>query len=155
MSKVDFLVLSKVRVNSKNEAIEALVQELDQRGYLSDKEQFYADVLEREATFPTYIGNEIGLPHSQSTGVKKPCIIIGKLEKNIVWTDEDEKADLVFLIAVPKDNKDNLHLKILSKLARMLMHDDFRNSIRTLGESELLNLLYTNMEEEVINEKNS
>lgn len=155
MSKVDFLVLSQVRVNSKNEAIKTLIDELDEKGYLNDKEQFYEDVLEREATFPTYIGNEIGLPHSQSIGVDKPCIIIGKLEKDIVWTDEYENVDLVFLIAVPKENKDNLHLKILSKLARLLMHDDFRTSIRTFGESELLNLLYTNMEEEVQNEKNA
>lgn len=155
MSKVDFLVLSDVRADSKNEAIKILINELGEKGYLNDKEQFYSDVLEREATFPTYIGNEIGLPHSQSIGVDKPCIIIGKLENDVVWTEEDEKADLIFLIAVPKENKDNLHLKILSKLARLLMHDDFRNSIRTLGKSELLNLLYTNMEEEVLNEKNA
>lgn len=145
---VNFLIVEQLNVGSKNEAIESLIQELDKEGYLKDKEQFYLDVLERENSFPTYIGNEIGLPHSQSIGVENPCVVIGKLTKDIVWTDEDEKVNLIFLIAVPKENEGNLHLKILSKLARLLMHDDFRNSIKTLEKKELLDLLYEKIEEE-------
>ena len=144
----NFLIVEQLNVGSKNEAIESLIQELDKEGYLKDKGQFYLDVLERENSFPTYIGNEIGLPHSQSIGVENPCIVIGKLTKDIVWTEDDEKVNLIFLIAVPKENEGNLHLKILSKLARLLMHDDFRNSIKTLEKKELLELLYEKIEEE-------
>lgn len=145
---VNFLIVEQLNVGSKNEAIESLIQELDKEGYLKDKGQFYLDVLERENSFPTYIGNEIGLPHSQSMGVENPCVVIGKLTKDIVWTEDDEKVNLIFLIAVPKENEGNLHLKILSKLARLLMHDDFRNSIKTLEKKELLDLLYEKIEEE-------
>ena len=145
---VNFLIVEQLNVESKNETIESLIQELDKEGYLKDKGQFYLDVLERENSLPTYIGNEIGLPHSQSIGVENPCIVIGKLTKDIVWTEDDEKVNLIFLIAVPKENEGNLHLKILSKLARLLMHDDFRNSIKTLEKKELLELLYEKIEEE-------
>lgn len=145
---VNFLIVEQLNVGSKNEAIESLIQELDKERYLKDKGQFYLDVLERENSFPTYIGNEIGLPHSQSIGVENPCVVIGKLTKDIVWTEDDEKVNLIFLIAVPKENEGNLHLKILSKLARLLMHDDFRNSIKTLEKKELLDLLYEKIEEE-------
>lgn len=148
MSKVDFLVVSELSASSKEDAIKVLIEELDKNNYLSDKEKFYSDVLEREATFPTYIGHEIGLPHSQSTGVIKPCVTIGRFKSDIVWTEEKENANLVFLIAVPKESQDNLHLKILSKLARLLMHEDFRNNIKTLEETELLELLNKSMEEE-------
>ncbi len=148
MSKVDFLVVSELNASSKEDAIKILIEELDKSNYLSDKEKFYSDVLEREATFPTYIGHEIGLPHSQSTGVIKPCVTIGRFKSDIVWTEEKENANLVFLIAVPKESQDNLHLKILSKLARLLMHEDFRNNIKTLEENELLELLNKSMEEE-------
>lgn len=148
MSKVDFLVVSELSASSKEDAIKVLIEELDKNNYLSDKEKFYSDVLEREATFPTYIGHEIGLPHSQSTGVIKPCVTIGRFKSDIVWTEEKENANLVFLIAVPKESQDNLHLKILSKLARLLMHEDFRNNIKTLEENELLELLNKSMEKE-------
>ncbi|MED9947696.1 MAG: fructose PTS transporter subunit IIA [Peptacetobacter hiranonis] len=148
MSKVDFLVVSELSASSKEEAIKVLIEELDKNNYLSDKEKFYFDVLERESTFPTYIGHEIGLPHSQSIGVIKPCVTIGRFKSNIVWTEEKENVNLVFLIAVPKESKDNLHLKILSKLARLLMHEDFRDSIKNLEENKLLELLNKSMEEE-------
>lgn len=148
MSKVDFLVVSELSASSKEEAIKVLIEELDKNNYLSDKEKFYSDVLEREATFPTYIGHEIGLPHSQSTGVIKPCVTIGRFKSDIVWTEEKENANLVFLIAVPKESQDNLHLKILSKLARLLMHEDFRDNIKNLEEKKLLELLNESMEEE-------
>lgn len=148
MGKVNFLVVSELSASSKEEAIEFLIEELDKNNYLSDKEKFYSDVLEREATFPTYIGHEIGLPHSQSTGVIKPCVTIGRFKSDIVWTEEKENANIVFLIAVPKESQDNLHLKILSKLARLLMHEDFRNNIKTLEKKELLELLNKSMEEE-------
>ena len=109
---VNFLIVEQLNVESKNETIESLIQELDKEGYLKDKGQFYLDVLERENSFPTYIGNEIGLPHSQSIGVENPCIVIGKLTKDIVWTEDDEKVNLIFLIAVPKENEGNLRRPI-------------------------------------------
>lgn len=41
----------------------------------------------------------------------------------------DEKADLVFLIAAPEGESD-LHVKVLSQLARRLVHERFRNALR-------------------------
>lgn len=147
MSKIDFLVASELKATSKEDAIKILIEELEKNNYLNDKEKFYSDVLERESTFPTYIGDEIGLPHSQSVGVIKPGVVIGRFKNNIVWTEEKEYANLVFLIAVPKESQDNLHLKILSKLARLLMHEDFRDNIKNFEEDKLLELLNKSMEE--------
>lgn len=147
MNTIDFLVASELNAASKEDAIKILIEELEKNNYLNDKEKFYSDVLERESTFPTYIGDEIGLPHSQSVGVIKPCVVIGRFKNNIVWTEEKEYANLVFLIAVPKESQDNLHLKILSKLARLLMHEDFRDNIKNLEEDKLLVLLNKSMEE--------
>ena len=145
--KVDFLIVSDLEADSKEEAIKAIIEKLDKENYLNDKEEFFKDVIEREGTFPTYIGHGIGLPHSQSNGVYKPCVAISRLKNSIEWTSEKEKVDTVFLIAAPKDNKDNLHLKILSKLARLLMHEDFRECVKNLKEKELLELLNKKIEE--------
>ncbi|HDF2739547.1 TPA: PTS sugar transporter subunit IIA, partial [Clostridioides difficile] len=42
----------------------------------------------------------------------------------------------------------NLHLKILSKLARLLMHESFRNQIRCSDEQTVYNLIKEKIEEE-------
>ncbi|HBF0843393.1 TPA: PTS sugar transporter subunit IIA [Clostridioides difficile] len=138
----------KIHVNSKEEAIISLVNVVSKEGYLIDKNQFLEDVLKREETLSTYIGHGIGLPHSQSVGVKNSCITIGKLDTPIEWTEEGEKVDLIFLISVTKDNENNLHLKILSKLARLLMHESFRNQIRCSDEQTVYNLIKEKIEEE-------
>ncbi|KGP72690.1 PTS sugar transporter subunit IIA [Pontibacillus yanchengensis] len=137
-SFVDFQVVSNISGTKKEEVIETLVNNLDENNYLASKEVFLQDVLERENTLPTYIGYEIGLPHSQSEGVNYSSVTIGRLEEEIKWTEEGEEVNTVFLIAVPNNNEDNLHLKILSKLSRLLMHEEFRNEVRNLDENALI-----------------
>ena len=53
----------------------------------------------------------------------------------IQWAEGEEATDLVFLIAVP-EGSGNQHLKILSKLARRLMKEDFRAQLRAAGTRE-------------------
>lgn len=145
--KIDFLILSDLKIDLKEEAIKTIIEKLEQENYLNDKEQFFKDVVERESKYPTYIGYGMGLPHSQSMVVNRPCVAISRLKNDIDWTSEKEKVDTVFLIAVPKESKDNLHLKILAKLSRLLMHEDFREGVKNLKEKELLELLNKKIEE--------
>ncbi|WP_417281244.1 PTS sugar transporter subunit IIA, partial [Clostridioides difficile] len=42
------------------------------------------------------------MPHAQSSGVKEPCVVVGKLSKPVKWTEEEEFVQIVFLIAVPR-----------------------------------------------------
>ncbi|EAG7474980.1 PTS sugar transporter subunit IIA, partial [Listeria monocytogenes] len=102
----------------------------------------------RERTLSTYIGHEIGLPHAQSSGVKEPCVVVGKLSKPVKWTEEEEFVQIVFLIAVPRDNQNNLHLKVLSNLARLLMHEDFRTKLSKLDDIATVALLNKSVKED-------
>lgn len=43
---------------------------------------------------------------------------------------------MIFGIAVPKGEKQNEHLKILSGLARKLMNDDFRDQLTHVEDKE-------------------
>jgi fructose PTS system EIIA component len=140
-SMVDFLVVSDIEANNKEEVISTLVTNLDEQNYLYNKELFLKAVLEREYTLPTYIGHEIGLPHSQSEGVKASTVTVGRLATPVKWTDSGDEVKTVFMIAVPKENEDNLHLKILSKLARLLMHESFRNEVAIADPNDLVVML--------------
>ncbi|WP_112180511.1 MULTISPECIES: PTS sugar transporter subunit IIA [Paraliobacillus] len=149
INTVDFLVVSNIDVATKEEVISELITNLDVKNYLSSKEVFLKDVIDRENEIPTYIGHEIGLPHSQSDGVKSSTVTVGRLVNPIKWTDDGELVTTVFLISVPKQNEDNLHLKILSKLARLLMHEDFRAEVENADENVLIELLNQKVKEEI------
>ena len=148
-SVVDYLVVSDINAISKHEVIHNLVTNLDEKNYLTSKDVFLHDVLERENTLPTYIGHEIGLPHNQSDGVKSSTVTVGRLAQPVQWTEDGDEVNTVFLISVPKNNEDNLHLTILSKLARWLMHEEFRNEVRNLDEEVLIDMLNQKVKEDL------
>lgn len=117
-------ILFDVKAKNKEEMINQMVGLFSKGGYLSDKDQFRKDVLAREEIFPTYIGFGIGVPHGKSKGVKN-----AELKNAIQWTD-DEEADFIIMIAVGDEEKGEFHLQLLSKVTRLMMHEDFRNTLK-------------------------
>ena len=101
---------------------------------VKDADGYEKDVLEREATFPTYTIDGIAIPHAKTDSVLEPFVMYARLKAPVHWGEEDgEDARQVFLLGVPKTGKDgqsaNLHLKILTHLSKKLMHDDFRSGL--------------------------
>ena len=129
-------MLFDIEAEDKLSLIQQMVDKFDSEGYLCDKEQFHKDVLDREEVFSTYIDYGIGIPHGKSNGVEEPGVCIARLKSPIQWTDEeDEKVDLVIMIAVRNQSDNNLHMQILSKLSRNLMHEEFRTLMKQ-GEKD-------------------
>lgn len=124
-------MLFDINVHDKDEIIQLMVDTFAREGYLNDREQFLNDVLDREKVFSTYIDYGIGIPHGKSPGVKEPGVCIARLSDPVKWTeDEDEKVDLVLMIAVQNQIGNDLHMQILSQLSRQLMHESFREIMK-------------------------
>ncbi|MBE6052410.1 MAG: PTS fructose transporter subunit IIA [Clostridium sartagoforme] len=103
---------------------------------LIDIEKYIEDVKAREEISTTGIGEGVAIPHAKSKGVKVPTVIIGKSKSGIDWQSlDDEKVNMIFLIAVP-EGEGNEHLKILQVLAVSLMDDDFKEEIEKTDDKE-------------------
>ena len=61
-----------VKVSSKNEAIDKLVNLMEASGNLNNKEEYKSKVLERESLSTTGIGDGIAIPHAKTKAVKNP-----------------------------------------------------------------------------------
>ena len=60
-----------------------------------------------------------------------------RLKNEISW-NTDDKVKYIFCITVPKENRDNEHLQILSLIARNMLDDSFRNLLfYSNGEVEI------------------
>ena len=139
-------MLFDIEAEDKLSLIQQIVDKFDSEGYLCDKEQFHKDVLDREKVFSTYIDYGIGIPHGKSDGVEEPGVCIVRLKTPIQWTDEeDEKVDLVIMIAVRNQSDNNLHMQILSKISRNLMHEEFRTLMKQVEKD----VIYQALVEEV------
>ena len=109
-------------------AIDALADLIEADGRLTDKDAYVRAVRAREEdTGGTAMEMGIAIPHAKSPGVKSPGVAFGRTRGPIEFGDE--KADLVFLIAAP-EGEHNLHVTVLSQLARRLVHERFRTALR-------------------------
>ncbi|MNW47624.1 PTS system mannose-specific EIIBCA component [compost metagenome] len=72
----------------------------------------------------------VAVPHGKSAAVRKPRVVFGIKPEGVDWSSADgSPAKLIFMIAVPAENKGNEHLKILQMLSRKLMDDGFREQL--------------------------
>lgn len=128
-----------LETNEKIETIGYLAQLAKDR--LIDVNKYIEDVKKREAISTTGIGDGVAIPHAKSKWVKVPTVIVGKSKRGIEWESlDDEKVNMVFLIAVP-DGEGNEHLKILQILAVSLMDDEFREEIENATDKSVIEKL--------------
>ncbi|MCL4258886.1 MAG: fructose PTS transporter subunit IIA [Anaerolineales bacterium] len=135
------LIALDVALADKAAVIARIAGILEAAGRLTDREQYVRDVYEREAMVPTGIGNLIAIPHARSAGVGASALVYVRLAAPIAW-NEEEQARYVFGIAVPDDNADNLHLKILANMAKKLLDDKIKLLIEeSQSKQEILEAL--------------
>ncbi|ADK29117.1 fructose-specific PTS transporter subunit EIIC [Corynebacterium pseudotuberculosis] len=126
-------------INDREEAICCLVNKGADAGRISDTRVVVEASMNRDRLGSTNVGYGVAIPHSRSAGTKTAMVGLARLDTPIEWTDGEE-TDLVFLICVPA-NAGKQHLKILSRLARAIMKEDFREQLRQAPETELADLV--------------
>ncbi|RIN56428.1 PTS fructose transporter subunit IIABC [Staphylococcus simulans] len=114
---------------SKEGVIDALVDQLDHAGILSDVKAFKEAIMAREGQSTTGIGEGIAIPHAKVDAVKKPAIAFGKSKAGVDYQSLDgQPAHLFFMIAAPEGGAQT-HLDALAKLSGVLMDDDVRKAL--------------------------
>lgn len=126
-------------MQDREEAIRRLVDKGVVAGRISDARAVVDASLNRERLASTSVGYGVAIPHSRSAGTHAAMVGLARLDAPIEWTDGEE-TDLVFLICVPSD-AGKQHLKILSRLARAIMKEDFRTQLRQAPQSELADVV--------------
>ena len=127
--KPESIALGAKAPASKEAAIRLLADYMEKGGNLSDKEQYVKDVLAREASGTTGLGDGIATPHAKSDGVKAAGLAAMTVPAGMDFAAMDgNPSRLFFMIAAPNGANDE-HLAILSKLATMIMDPDFKEAL--------------------------
>lgn len=123
------IVLVDLKADDKVDATRQLAQLLFDDGRVTDLEGFLEDVAAREEQMNTGLPGGIGIPHARSAHVVVPSVAIGTTTTGVPFGATDGPAHLIFLIAAP-DGANDEHLHIIAALARKLVHDEFKQSLR-------------------------
>ncbi|MCM3703709.1 PTS fructose transporter subunit IIABC [Paenibacillus macerans] len=124
------LIETSLSASTRDGVIDEMIGKLEAAGTLTSREEFKQAILSRERESSTAIGMNIAVPHGKSSSVLKPRVVFGMKPEGVDWDSADgTPAKLIFMIAVPAENKGNEHLKILQMLSRQLMDDGFRERL--------------------------
>lgn len=107
---------------------------LVESGVIKNQKKFVKDLFKREKECSTGVGDGFAIPHAKSKQVTRATLAIGCSPGIKDYETLDGSAvRWVFMIAVPENNND-VHLDILSSLARKMMDDEFKRDIFSVKE---------------------
>ncbi|HPS54415.1 MAG TPA: phosphoenolpyruvate--protein phosphotransferase [Sedimentisphaerales bacterium] len=124
----DNSIIVDARCFSKEEAIKKLTDQLYITGRADSSQEIECAIWEREAVYSTGLGYGFAIPHCKSKKLLADSIMLLKLNEPIEWGSVDDKqVNIVIMLAI-RDDADggDVHMKIFAKLARKIMHEDFR-----------------------------
>lgn len=124
----DTIDLDLTYIKNKDEVIHYLANLLDHAGLLTDKKKYIESVYEREQMGPTFMEHFIAIPHGKSDAVKEAGIAFGRSLKGFHYDTSmgGGTAKLIFLLAIPNRFSGDAYMAVLARLARLLVHEDFR-----------------------------
>ncbi len=128
---------------SKEEAIKEAVDLLFIAGRTDQASAVEEAVWAREATYSTGLGYGFAVPHCKTDAVSGPALAVIKLKNPVEWGSLDGlPVQVVMLLAVPMSDAAGGggigHMKVFAKLARKLMHEEFRERILAAADREAI-----------------
>jgi len=130
--------IPELKSSDKNEAINELIDLFSSDPRVEDIEDVRKNVFEREKIMSTGIGKGFAVPHGKSDSIKEIIAAFGRSTKGIDFEAMDgQPVNLIFLI-VGRNDSISIHIKLLSRISRMMNKDDFRNRLLNAANAEEL-----------------
>ncbi len=141
------VIVSDLKGNKKDEVINELIDLFKGDSRVQDVEKVRSAVLDREKIMSTGVGKGFAIPHGKTNSISDIIAAFGKTKNPVDYDALDgQPVHLVFLL-VGKDNLVSKHIKLLSRISRMMNKDDFRNRLLEAGSVEEILEIFNKEEE--------
>jgi fructose-specific phosphotransferase system IIA component len=129
-------ILSELEVENKNDLISKLVQTLAHKVDTSFLPEIEEAVFERESVMSTGVGKGLAIPHGKSKNIEENYAAFAVLKQPLEFDSIDgQPVNMVFLLVGP-DSKNSLHIKLLSRISRLMNSSSFRDKIVSCTNSQ-------------------
>lgn len=133
----------------KDEAINKMIDLASHSGLMIDKEKVRQCVFQREELVSTGVGKGFAIPHGKTDEIKDIVAAFAVLKDPIDFDSIDlEPVRFIFLI-VGKESLLNAHIKLLSRISRLMNKDEFRNKLEEAKSNEEVLKLFREEEHNV------
>ncbi len=141
------VIISELKGRNKEAIINEMVDLFKNDARVTDIEKVRQCVLDREKIMSTGVGKGFAIPHGKTNSVNEILAAFGKTRIPIEYQALDNQpVNLVFLL-VGKENLVSTHIKLLSRISRMMNKDEFRAALVEAGSSDEILSMFRNEEE--------
>ena len=141
-SKIILDINSKDKLGAINELIDLFKD--DER--IVNIELFKKAVFDREKIMSTGVGKGFAVPHAKTNSVKDVLIAFGRCKEPIPFESLDgQPVDLIILLAA-RENQVAPHIRLLSRISRMMNSDEFRESLKKAADKEEIMKIFCEQE---------
>lgn len=137
----------ELKEKKKKQVIQELTELLRSTGHIDNAPQLVTLILKRERMASTGIGHGVAIPHVLSEYTDRTLITVGRSQSGVAFDAVDNlPVQLIFLILGPPSSASD-HLKLLSKLSRLLSDQQFRQNLLEAETAEEVIELFRSKEE--------
>jgi len=129
-------IINELSSENKSDIIDELVDLFKNDERIIDLEKVRASVHSREKIMSTGVGKNFAIPHGKTDAVNDIICAFAKSSKPINFESLDGQAVHLLFLLIGKDNLVSLHIKLLSRISRMMTKDHFREKLMKATSSE-------------------
>ncbi len=123
------LIATGLEAIDKYDAINKMIDLASASGLILDKDKVKKCVLDREELVSTGVGKCFAIPHGKTDEIKDIVAAFAVLKDPVDFDSIDlEPVKYIFLV-VGKESLLNSHIKLLSRISRIMNKDEFRESL--------------------------
>jgi nitrogen PTS system EIIA component len=93
-------------------------------------------VEEREAVLSTGIGFGVAIPHARSSAVRELSVVCGLSPVPVPYDSIDGEPVRLFFLIVGPESSAGQHVKLLSRIARLVRRDNLRQKLCQAGSPQ-------------------
>jgi nitrogen PTS system EIIA component len=122
-------VIVDLKGETKEEVLNELVSAMKEMGLIEDVKEALRVILDRERLGSTGIGDGVAIPHGKMKNLQNVLCGFGRSKKGIAFEAVDgQPVHIFFLLLAPEENT-GLHLKMLSRISRIVRDSSFRKKL--------------------------
>ena len=135
-------VIADIKGITKREILFEMVETLKRAKLIDDIDPIVEVIMEREQLGSTGIGDGVAIPHGKMKTLNTILCVAGRSKEGVNFDAVDRQPVHIFFLVLAPEDSASLHLKVLSRISKVLRDQSFRGKMLTLTDAHDI---YTNI----------
>jgi len=135
-------VVADIKGVTKREILYEMVETLKNAKLIDNVDSVVDIIMEREKLGSTGIGDGVAIPHGKMKKLNTILCVAGRSKEGVNFDAVDRQPVHIFFLVLAPEDSASMHLKVLSRISKVLRDQSFRKKILKLADAHEI---YTNI----------